>query len=200
MRRTSLLAIGLGLALSSPAAWAQQGGPVAILMPGAGGVHPMDFLVRNQGQIRGAGIETRVTTSSSEAAGIARAERQKGRKVVIVGMSKGTLDTARALAAGAPANGAVFVAGNLRGVASILGSPASLPPALVVHHRNDACDRTPPSGVGFFQGWGRGRVSVRWIATQGSADGRPCGPRGAHGFYMQDGPAVSAIVGFIRSR
>jgi hypothetical protein len=200
MDRSKLLLIGLALAIFSSPGWAQQGRPVAILMPGAGGIHAGDFLVRNQGRIGGGGIETRITTSSNEATNIARSEKQKGRKVVIVGMSRGTMDAARAIAAGAPVNGVVFVAGPLRNVASILGSPAKLPPALVVHHRNDACDRTPPSGVGFFQGWGGGRVRVQWIATQGSSDGRPCGPRGAHGFYMQDGPAVSAIVGFIRSR
>src|SRR5690606_32929295 len=115
-----------------------------------------DFLVRNRSRIGRAGIETRMTTSPSEAAAIARSERRNGRKVVIVGMSKGTIHTAQALASGAPANGVVLVSGDLRRVASILGSPARLPPTLVVHHRRDACPKTPPSGVGLLQRWGRG--------------------------------------------
>ena len=45
-----------------------------------------------------------------------------------------------------------------------------------------------------------GEPALPWIATTGGPDDRPCQPRGAHGFFMQDGPAISAIVGFIRSR
>jgi pimeloyl-ACP methyl ester carboxylesterase len=193
--------IGLGL-LSCPLvpALAQQNRTVAILMPGASGGHPSDFLVRNRSRIGGAGIETRLTASPKQAAEIARSEKQKGRKVVLVGMSLGTVHVAQALAAGAPVDGAVFVSGNLRGAARALGSPERLPPSLVVHHRNDRCVKTPPSGVGFFQQWSVCRASVSWITTAGGPDNRPCQPRGAHGFFMQDGPAVSAIVGFIRSR
>jgi dienelactone hydrolase len=168
-------------------------------MPGAGGVHPADFLIRNSSRI-GAGIATKVTTSPSQAAEMTRAEKQKGRKVVLVGMSRGALHVGQALAAGAPADGAVFVSGPLRKVAGAIGSAAKLPPTLIVHHRNDACKMTPPSGVGFFQQWSGGRARVTWIATTGGPDDRPCQPRGAHGFFMQDGPAISAIVGFIRYR
>lgn len=173
---------------------------MAILMPGSAGVHPNDFLIRNRDRISGAGIETKVTTSPGEAADIARSEKQKGRRVVLVGMSKGARDVAQALAGGAPANGVVFVSGGLREVASILGSPARLPPALIVHHRSDACPKTPPGGVGYFQRWSGGRASVRWMTAEASPDRRPCGPDGAHGFFHQDNAPVSAIVGFIRSR
>jgi hypothetical protein len=199
MHRILLALAAIGLLLFAPTASAQQGGTVAILMPGASGGSPNDFLVRNRGRI-GAGIETRMTTSPSQAAEIARSEKKKGRKVVLVGMSRGALHVGQALAAGAPADGAVFVSGPLRNVASALGSDAKLPPSLVVHHRNDACRLTPPSGVGFFQKWSGGRANVTWITTTGGRDDRPCQARGAHGFFMQDGPAVSAITGFIKSR
>ncbi len=204
MIRISPFLIGVGLLVSMPIASAQQGRTLAILMPGSGGGTPNDFLVRNRGKISGAGIETRLTTSPAEAAEIARSERQKGRKVVIVGMSLGALHAAQALAAGAPANGVVFVSGLLDDAASALGSPAKLPPALIVHHRRDACPKTPPTGVASFQQWSGGKARVAWINTNGTPPlgpkGHPCRPFGAHGFFTNDGPAVSAIVGFIRSR
>jgi dienelactone hydrolase len=190
----------LGLALLVPDASAQQGRPVAILMPGAGGIHPEDFLVRNRERIGAAGIETRITTSPGEAASLARAERQKGRKVVLVGMSRGAGDVAKALAAGAPANGAVLVSGGMRQVIDALGSSARLPATLIVHHRNDGCQKTPPGGVTRFQKWAGGNVRVVWIDGGGPPHPNPCGPHGAHGFYHRDGQPVSAIVDFIRSR
>jgi hypothetical protein len=173
-------------------------------MPGAGGIQPNDFLVRNQSKISGAGIETRLTTSPTEAAEIARTERQKGRKVVIVGMSKGAVHVGQAIAAGAPANGVVLVSGMLRETASAMGSPTNLPATLIVHHRRDECRFTLPSTVRFFQEWSGGKARVTWITTTGEPPpgpkGDPCRPFGAHGFFTQDGPAVSAIVGFVRSR
>jgi predicted esterase len=199
-----LFLVGLGLLVPVPTASAQQGRTVAILMPGAGGGTPGDFLVRNRRRIGGAGIETRLTTSPSEAAEIARAEQQKGRKVVIVGMSLGAQHAGQALALGAPANGVVFVSGMLNEAASALGSPAKLPATLIVHHRHDVCQYTLPSVATSFQKWSGGKARVVWIDTTGTPPpgpkGGPCRPFGAHGFFAKDGPAVSAIVGFIRSR
>jgi hypothetical protein len=51
-----------------------------------------------------------------------------------------------------------------------------------------------------FAAWSGGRASVRWVNVQGPEVPRVCGPMGAHGFYRQDGGAVAAINGFIRSR
>jgi dienelactone hydrolase len=207
-----LVLTGLGLALSAPAALAQQVRTVAILMPGKGGPIPGDVLVRNRDKFSAAGIETRVTTSPAEAAEIARTERQKGRKVVIVGMSLGARHAVQAVAAGAPLNGLVLVSGVLGGAASTLGSPAKLPPTLIVHHRRDACIYTPASEAASLQQWSGGRARVVWIDTQPRsatpptpvgpvALNDPCGPFvAAHGFYMQDGGAIRAIIGFIRSR
>jgi hypothetical protein len=85
-----------------------------------------------------------------------------------------------------------------------MGTSANLPPTLIVHHRKDECQYTLPSSVRFFQEWSGGKARVAWIATAGvppsGPKGNPCWPFGAHGFFTQDGPAVSAIVGFIRSR
>ncbi len=195
--RTVLLALA-GVVFVGVTASAQQGRPVAILIPGAGGPVPIDFLMRNQSRISSAGIETKVATSPREAVAIAKAERKAGRKVVIVGMSRGASMAASALAAGAPANGVVFVSGGLDDVRSRLGAPARLPRTLVVHHRQDACVKTPPQAVPAFVGWSRGKARVVWVNTSGAPPRNPCGPRGAHGYFMQDGPAVSAIINFVR--
>jgi len=192
-----LLAVSVSLA---PGALAQQGKTLAILMPGAGGAVSTDFLIRNRGRISGAGLDTQVATSAEQAASIARTEAAKGRKVVVVGMSQGGNMAGQVVAAGAPLAGVVFVAAPLRLVAGTIGAPAKMPAALVVHHRQDGCQRTLPEGVGYFQKWGGGKVSVRWINTTGKEAPNPCGPRGAHGFYMQDGQAVSAIIEFVRAR
>ncbi len=216
MRLVSILVAGtifflLGLVLLVPPASAQKGGTVAILLPGQVGAVPFEFLMRNRGKIGGAGIETRVALSPGDAAQIARAEKQKGRKVVFVGFSLGARGIAKALNAGAPADGVVFVSGVLQMAMSGLGSAAKLPPTLIVHHRSDPCQHTRSADVGAFQQWSGGRARVVWIDTQPGAGPSPagakqsllddpCGPYRAHGFYMQDSQAVAAIVSFIRSR
>lgn len=173
---------------------------LAILMPGAGGAVSSDFLVRNKGRIGGSGVSVVLTTSPREAASLAQGAAAKGRRVILVGMSRGSLDVANALRAGAKANGVVLVSGPYAKVQSVLGSPSRLPATLAVHHRNDGCPSTPAAALPSFVSWSGGRVSARWISNQGSPVPNPCGPRGAHGFYMQDGDAVAAINGFVRSR
>lgn len=174
-------------------------GKLVVLLPGAGGAAASDFLVRNKGRIGGAGTSVVVTTSSSQAASLSRDASAKGRKVILVGMSRGSIDVANALAAGAKANGVVLVSGAYGKVQSVLGSPSRLPATLAIHHRNDGCHVTPPSALTSFVSWSGGRVSARWIDNSGSPVPNPCGPRGAHGFFMQDGAAVSAINSFIAS-
>jgi hypothetical protein len=196
MLRTALLFIAL--LVGSSAGHAQRG-TLAILIPGAGGIQPNDFLIRNQARFVAAGIETKATLSAAEAATLASAARASGRKAVIVGMSRGALAAASAVASGAPASGVVFVSADLSTVTSQLGAPAKLPSTLVVHHRRDGCRITPPDAVEPFARWSGGRARVRWIDTTGP-DAPPCQASGAHGFYRNDGPAVSAIIGFIRSR
>lgn len=173
---------------------------LAILMPGAGGATESDFLVRNKGRIGGSGVSVVVTTSSGQAASVSQSASDQGRKVILVGMSRGSIDVANALAAGARANGVVLVSGAYDKVRSSLGSPSRLPTTLVIHHRNDECHVTPASAVAPFVAWSSGRASTHWIDNQGAPAPNPCGPRGAHGFFMKDGAAVSAINRFISSR
>src|SRR6266568_2767333 len=198
MTRSLLLASVFVLAClseTSPAAAAN----VAVLMPGSSGIVPGDFLVRNEGRFRAAGIRTIMTTSPSSAAEAIAAETSQGRKIVIVGMSRGSVDVASALASGARPSGAVFVSGLHSMVMATLGSPDRLPATLVVHHSHDACRRTLPSDASRFVAWSGGKARIQWINTTGEPSSNPCNAQGAHGFFKQDGPAVSAIIGFVKS-
>jgi hypothetical protein len=200
MRPSLVAALCVVACALSPEAQAQKDSAFAVLLPGAGGAVPQDFLMRNRAAFTTAGIETSVATSAAQAVSQARAEQKKGRRVVLVGMSRGGLYLANALASGAPAVGAVFVSANYRNITAVLGAPLALPSTLVVHHRNDACKFTLPSAVDPFIRWSGGKASVRWIDTRGQSASSVCGPLGAHGFYRQDGPAVSAIISFVRSK
>lgn len=193
----ALLALTIS-AMFADSALAQN--KVAILMPGSAGAVPNDFLVRNKDRIGGKGVSTVVTTSSSEAASISQAETAKGRKVVLVGMSRGAIDVAAALAAGAKVSGLVIVSGMYREAQARLGSPSVLPRTLLIHNKYDTCKFTLPEFASQFAAWSGGRASVRWVNVQGPEVPRVCGPMGAHGFYRQDGGAVAAINSFIRSR
>ena len=173
---------------------------VAVLMPGSSGIVPGDFLVRNEARIKAAGIRTILTTSSSTAAETVAAEAALGRKVVIVGMSKGSVDAAAAIAGGARPAGVVFVSGIHARMVATLGTPDKLPATLLVHHSHDVCKFTLPGGASEFAAWSRGKARVQWINTTGEPSSNPCNAQGAHGFFKKDGPAVSAIIGFIKSR
>lgn len=193
-----IAAVGIAAVALVGEAQAQPAKPraTAILVPGAGGPVPSDFLMRNRAAFEQRGIATIV--AQGDIAGIvARAPLP----VVVVGMSRGTL----AAAAGASrADGLVLVSGPLmpgpapRSVKAVAGSPAALPPTLIVHNPNDGCASTPASGVAPFQAWS-GRAQVAWVSS-GPGQGNPCGPFAAHGFAGNDGAAIGAITGFILSR
>jgi len=200
MRNAAVVSLAvLGVSLAFPVC-AQHSLPVAVLMPGSRGITPIDFVVRNESRIRKARIETVVTTSSSEAASVTNSALANKRKAVIVGMSRGAVDAARALTGGARSSGVVFVSGVLDRAKAVLGTPALLPRTLLIHHPHDECIYTSPDSARRFVAWAGGKASIRWVNTKGRPAQNPCGPRGAHGFFMQDGEAVAAIVGFVRSR
>ena len=48
-------------------------------------------------------------------------------------------------------------------VQAILGTPSRLPPALVIHHREDHCRWTRPAGVEPFKTWAGSKVEVAWL-------------------------------------
>jgi hypothetical protein len=172
-----------------------------ILVPGASGATPSDFLIRNEKAFASQGLQTKVATSAAAANAI----KESGGKAVLVGLSAGTPTVAQAIAQGAPVAGAVFVAGTLvpgmaqRSVAATLGDPGKLPPSLVVHHRQDRCPLTPPSGVSAFVKWSGGKAKATWV-DGGNAGGNPCGAMSAHGFMGQDQVAVTAIAAFAKAQ
>jgi hypothetical protein len=197
--RRRLLAV---LVLAWPSAMGEAlAADVAILMPGSAGIVPGDFLVRNESNFKRAGIRTILTTSPTSAAQAVAAEAAQKRKSVIVGMSRGAVDAAEALAAGARPAGLVLVSGVYgRVIPALRNNPGLLPTTLVVHHSRDICKFTLPGAASEFVAWARGKARIRWINTTGEPSSNPCNARGAHGFFRQDGPAVAAIVAFIKSR
>lgn len=123
-------------------------------------------------------------------------------KVTVVGTSRGTQRAARGIAAGARPARLVLTSGFLTdasgdgdNVAAILGSPAALPPTLIVHHRHDACRVTRPEGVEPFLAWAKGRARVTWL-DGGVTQGQYCQALAHHGFNGLDGQVVSAVAGF----
>ena len=208
MRKLLGACLVVSILLAAPAADAQRRSPVTlVLVPGAGGPVPNDFLIRNIPAFQASGLETVVATSAGEAAAAASGAVAQGRKAVLVGMSAGTPTVAEAIAAGAPASGAIFVSGALmppgiRGssVVGALGSPARLPPTLVVHHRRDGCMMTPPEGVPEFSRWAGGRARVAWVDGGPPPESPPCTVMTPHGFLDQDRRPVAAIASFARAR
>ena len=75
-----------------------------------------------------------------------------------------------------------------------------MPTTLVVHHSRDICKFTLPGAANEFVAWARGKARIHWINTTGEPSSNPCNAQGARGFFRQDGPAVAAIVAFVKSR
>jgi hypothetical protein len=85
--------------------------------------------------------------------------------------------------------------GSRENVASILGSPETLPPTLVVHHKRDGCHWTSPKGVEPFIRWPGARARVEWV-DGGTNAGDPCMARSYHGFNGLDDQVVSLVTAF----
>lgn len=124
------------------------------------------------------------------------------RPVTVIGTSRGTIRAAQGIAQGARPDALVLTSGFLsaesgsgQNVMSILGSPASLPRTLVIHHTQDSCRVTLPAGVDPFVKWSAGRARVVWVSG-GVNEGDPCQARGHHGFNGLDGRVVGIAAGF----
>lgn len=194
--RYLLVTICLAGMQALPAQAAQK--PLVILIPGAGGAVPNDFLVRNKSGFQRAGFAVKITTSPRDAAKTIRQQSAR-RKVYLVGMSKGAMMSARILSRGVRPAAAVFVSGNYQRVMATMGSAAQLPSTLVVHHRQDRCRMSAPGHVSAFVNWSRGRVRVAWMSMSGGGNDNPCGPNGAHGFFRKDQKPIAAITRFLRT-
>jgi hypothetical protein len=108
--------------------------------------------------------------------------------VTVIATSLGTIRAAEGIASGARPGALVLTSGFLsqqsggsNKVMLILGSPASLPRTLVIHHQQDNCRNTQPAGVDPFIKWSAGRARVAWVSG-GIEQGDPCEAEGHHGF------------------
>jgi hypothetical protein len=124
------------------------------------------------------------------------------RPVTVIATSRGTIRAAQGIAGGARPDALVLTSGLLsaesgsgQNVMSILGSPASLPRTLVIHHRQDGCKLTLPAGVEPFVKWSAGRARAAWLSG-GVDEGNPCEARAHHGFNGIDGQVVGLAAGF----
>jgi len=124
------------------------------------------------------------------------------RPVTVIATSRGTIRAAQGIAAGARPDALVLTSGLLSAesgsglnVMSILGSPATLPRTLVIHHSEDGCRLTLPAGVAPFVNWSAGRARAVWVSG-GVNEGDPCEARAHHGFNGIDGQIVGLAAGF----
>lgn len=162
-------------------------------------------LVRTRGQYAARGFAVLVPEGHVHVPSAVEFMAKIKRPVALVGTSRGTQRAARGIAAGARPDALVLTSGFLSPqsgegvnvhVVGVLGSPASLPRTLVVHHRRDGCRLTLPAGVQPFVSWAQGKARVVWL--DGGVDvGDPCQARGYHGFAGLDAQVVSTVSRFI---
>lgn len=161
-------------------------------------------LVRTRAAYAARGLAVLVPDSGYDLSALVTYMATIKRPVTVVGTSRGTQRAAHGIAGGARPDKLVLTSGFLSNesgdydnVMNTLGSPASLPPTLVVHHREDRCRLTQPAGVAPFIAWAKGKARVVWLSG-GSDSGDWCEARGHHGFAGIDGQVVSVVAGFAR--
>ena len=184
-----------------------------ILMPGGDGsiaagdhgdIHALNFnqLVRTRQAYAARGLAVLIVDANTPLEGAVQYMAAIKRPVTVIGTSRGTLRAAEGIARGARPDALVLTSGFLsaesgsgQNVMSILGSPASLPRTLVIHHTQDSCRATLPAGVEPFIKWSAGRAKVTWVSG-GISEGDPCQARAYHGFNGIDGQIVGIAAGF----
>jgi hypothetical protein len=184
-----------------------------ILMPGGSGainagdngdIGALKFnqLVRTRHAYAARGLAVLVVDANTPLDGAIQYMAAIKRPVTVIATSRGTIRAAQGIAGGARPDALVLTSGFLsadsgsgQNVMSILGSPASLPRTLVIHHRQDSCRATLPAGVEPFIKWSAGRARVTWLSG-GASEGDPCEAAGHHGFNGIDGQVVGIAAGF----
>jgi hypothetical protein len=183
-----------------------------ILMPGGNGVIAAgpngeinglrnNQLVRTRHAYMARGFAVLVVDAGTDLASAVNYMAAVKRPVTVVATSRGTIRAAEGIARGARPDRLVLTSGFLtnesgsnQNVASILGSPAVLPPTLIIHHRQDGCRFTQPAGVESFARWAGGRARVAWV-DGGASEGDPCQAGGHHGFNGLDARVVGLATG-----
>jgi hypothetical protein len=180
------------------------GGSGAINAGDNGDINGLKFnqLVRTRHAYAARGLAVLVADAGTDLNSAVQYMAAIKRPVTVIGTSRGTLRAAEGIARGARPDALVLTSGFLsaesgsgQNVMSILGSPASLPRTLVIHHSQDSCRATLPAGVDPFIKWSAGRARVTWISG-GQSEGDPCEAFAHHGFNGQDGQIVGIAAGF----
>jgi hypothetical protein len=184
-----------------------------ILLPGGNGginagdhgdIHSLNFnqLVRTRQAYAARGLAVLVVDANTPLDGAVQYMAAIKRPVTVIGTSRGTIRAAEGIARGARPDALVLTSGLLsaesgsgQNVMSILGSPASLPRTLVIHHRQDSCRLTLPAGVEPFVKWSAGQARAVWVSG-GVNQGDPCEARAYHGFNGLDNQIVGMAAGF----
>jgi hypothetical protein len=184
-----------------------------ILMPGGDGniragdqgdIHGLtgNQLVRTRQAYAARGLAVLVVDAGTDLTSAVQYMAAIKRPVTVIATSLGTIRAAQGIASGARPDALVLTSGFLsqesgssQNVMSILGSPASLPRTLLIHHREDSCRVTLPAGVEPFVKWSAGRARVVWISG-GRNEGDACEAFAHHGFNGQDGQIVGIAAGF----
>lgn len=161
-----------------------------------------NLLVRTRGAYRAQGLAVLVVDADIDLKSAVDYMRAIKAPVTVIGTSRGTQRAAKGIAAGARPDALVLTSGFLSAasgsrvsVISILGSPALLPPTLVIHNRQDGCHLTRPAGVAPFIKWAGGRARVVWL-DGGASVGNPCKARSHHGFNGLDARVVALAAHF----
>jgi len=159
-------------------------------------------LVRTRQAYAARGLAVLVVDANTPLDGAVQYMAAIKRPVTVIGTSRGTIRAAQGIAGGARPDALVLTSGLLsaesgsgQNVMSILGSPASLPRTLVIHHRQDSCRLTLPAGVEPFVKWSAGRARAVWVSG-GVNQGDPCEARAYHGFNGLDNQIVGIAAGF----
>jgi hypothetical protein len=155
-----------------------------------------NWIVRTRGSYSGRGIATLLLDGGADVGKAIEYMRGIAPKVVVVAMSRGSLKVPGSLSY--KPDGVVFASSMLSDVKSSLGDPSSLPPTLVVHHRQDTCRVTLASDVEPFQAWAGAKARTVWI-DGGSSTGNPCRAQAYHGFIGRESAVVGAIASFATS-
>jgi hypothetical protein len=180
------------------------GGDGAIRAGDQGDMHGLagNQLVRTRHAYAARGLAVLVVDADTPLDGAVQYMAAIKRPVTVIATSRGTIRAAEAIARGARPNALVLTSGLLSAesgggtnVMSILGSPASLPRTLVIHHTQDGCRQTLPAGVEPFVKWSAGRARATWVSG-GVSQGDLCEAQAYHGFNGIDGQIVGIAASF----
>jgi hypothetical protein len=180
------------------------GGSGAINAGDNGDINGLKFnqLVRTRHAYAARGLAVLVADAGTDLNSAVQYMAAIKRPVTVIGTSRGTLRAAEGIARGARPDALVLTSGFLsaesgsgQNVMSILGSSASLPRTLVIHHSQDSCRATLPAGVEPFVKWSAGRARAVWVSG-GINEGDPCEAWAHHGFNGLDGQVVGIAAGF----